>query len=98
MSGYKYQKVWDQIEEEMILENNKQKWLLLQMQGNLNFNTYIYIYISSLWRSSNFVSIEQRRVLMKSFINRNSMVVRWITRFIFCKVYKVKIAVYQRNI
>lgn len=44
MSGYKHQKVWDQIEEEMILENNKQKWLLLQMQGNLNFNTYIYIY------------------------------------------------------
>ena len=45
MSGYKYQKVWDQIEEEMILENNKQKWLLLQMQGNLNFNTYIYIFL-----------------------------------------------------
>ena len=45
MSGYKYQKVWDQIEEEMILENNKQKWLRLQIQGNLNFNIYIYIYI-----------------------------------------------------
>ena len=75
VSGYKDENVWAQIGDEIIWEINKQKLLGLQIDRNLNFNEYMSSLckklgkkLSVLARLSNFMSIKQRRVLMKSFI------------------------------
>ena len=73
VSGYKH--VWAQIEDEIIWESNKQKLLGLQIDRNLNFNEHVSSLckkagkkLSILAKLSNFMSIKQRRVLMKCFI------------------------------
>ena len=75
VSGYKHENVWAQIGDEKIWESNKQKLLGLQIDRNLHFNEYVSLLckkagkkLSVLARLSNFMSIKQRRVLMKSFI------------------------------
>ena len=75
VSGYKHENVWAQIGDEKIWESNKQKLLGLQIDRNLNFNEYVSLLckkagkkLSVLARLSNFMSIKQRRVLMKFFI------------------------------
>ena len=75
VSGYKDENVWAQIGDEIIWEINKQKLLGLQIDRNLNFNEYMSSLckklgkkLSVLARLSNFMSIKQRRVLMKSFV------------------------------
>ena len=75
LSGYKHKNVWAQIGDGIIWECNKQKLLVLQTDKNLNFNEYMSSLckkadkkLSVLVRLSNFMSIKQRRVLTKSFI------------------------------
>ena len=74
ISGYKHENIWTQIGDEIIWENNKQKLLGLQINRSLSFNEYV----SSLCKNAgkklsvpvrllNFMSIEQRRNLMKTF-------------------------------
>ena len=74
-SGYKHENVWAQIRDEIIWESNKQKLLGLQIDRNLNFNEYVSSSckkvgkkLSVLARLASFMSIKQRRVLMKSLI------------------------------
>ena len=40
VSGYKHENVYAQIRDEIIWEGNKQKWLGLLIDRNLNFNEY----------------------------------------------------------
>ena len=75
VSAYKHENVWAQIRDEKIWESNKQKLLGLEIDKNLNFNEYVSSLckkvgekLTVLARLSNFMSIKQRRVLMKSFI------------------------------
>ena len=75
VSGYKHENVWSQIGDEKNWESNKQKLLGLQIDRNLHFNEYVSLLckkagkkLSVLARLSDFMSIKQRRVLMKSFI------------------------------
>ena len=58
-----------------IWESNKQKLLDLQIDRNLNFNEYVLWFCKKGGKKlpvlailSNFMSIKQRKVLMKSFI------------------------------
>ena len=74
VSGYKHENVWAQIGDEIIWESNKQKLLGLQIDRNMNFNEHVSSLckkagkkLSIFARLSNFMSIKQRRVLMKSF-------------------------------
>ena len=74
-SGYKHENVWAQIGDEIIWESNKQKLLGLQIDRNLNFNEYVFSLCNKAGKKllvlaslSNFMSIKQRRVLMKSFM------------------------------
>ena len=64
--AHKHENVSDQIGDEIIWESNMQKSLVLQIDRNLNFNELSPL--SVLARLSNFITIKQRRVLMKSFI------------------------------
>ena len=70
VSGYKHKNVWAQIGDEIIWESNKNKLLGLQIDRNLNFNMCLHYAkkLAVLARLSNFMSIKQRRVLMKSVI------------------------------
>ena len=75
VSVYKHEIVWDQIEDEITWESNKQKLLGLQIDRNLNFNEYVSSLckkagkkLSVYGRLSNFMGIKQRTVSMKSFI------------------------------
>ena len=75
VSGYKHENVWAQIWDEIIWQSNKQKLLGLQIDRNLIFNEFVSSLckkagkkLSVLPRLTNFMSIKQRRVLMKSFI------------------------------
>ena len=75
VSGYKHENVWAQIGDEKIWESNKQKLLGLQIDRNLHFNEYVPLLckkagkkLSVFPRLSNFMSIKQRGVLVKSFI------------------------------
>ena len=75
VSGYKHENVWAQIGDEKIWESNKQKLLGLQIERNLHFNECVSLLcnkagkkLSVPARLSDFMSIKQRRVFMKSFI------------------------------
>ena len=75
VSGYKHENVWAQTRDEIIWESNKQKLLSLQIDRNLNFNECVSSLckkagkkLSIFARLSNFMSIKQRKILMKSFI------------------------------
>ena len=75
VSGYKHENVWAQTGDEKIWESNKQKLLDLKTDRNLHFNEYMSLLckkackkLSVFARLSNFMSIKQRRVLVKPFI------------------------------
>ena len=75
VSGYKHENAWARIGDGKIWESNRQKLLDLQIDRNLHFNEYVSLLfkkagkkLSFLARFSNFLSIKQRRNLMKSFI------------------------------
>ena len=67
--------MWGNIDCCKIWESNDQKILGFNIDGNLNFNHYILKEckktdrkLSALTRTCKFMSLERRRVLMKSFI------------------------------
>ena len=73
ISGYKHETVWAQIGDKNTWGINKQNLLGLQIVKNLNFNEYVSLLckkvgkkLSFLARLSNFMSIKQWGVLMKS--------------------------------
>ena len=75
VSGYKHKNLWTQIRDEIIWESNKQKLLGFQIDRDLNFNKYVSSLCkkagkkpSILARLLNFISIKERKILMKSFI------------------------------
>ena len=75
VSGYKNENVWANIGNEKIWESNKQKFLGLDIDRNLNFNEHVSSLcrkagnkLSVLARLSNFMSFKQRRILLKTFI------------------------------
>ena len=73
--GYKNENVWANIGNYKIQESNKQKLLGLDTDRNLNFNEHLSPLcrkasnkLSVLQRLSNFMSLKQRLVLLKTFI------------------------------
>ena len=75
VSGYKNENVWANIENEKIWESNKQKLLGLDIDRNLNFNEHVSALcrkagnkLFALVRLSNFMNFQQRRILLKTFI------------------------------
>ena len=73
VSRYKHENVLAQIGDEIIWKRNKQKLLGLLIDRNLNFNVSSLCKkagkkLSVFARLSKFMSIKQRRVSMKSFI------------------------------
>ena len=75
VSGYKNENFGANIGKERILESNKQKFLGLDIDRNLNFNEHVSSLcrkagnkLSVLARLSNFMSFKQRRILLKTFI------------------------------
>ena len=81
--GYKHEKVWAQIENEIIWESDKQKLLGLQIDRSQNFNEHIFLLcekagkkLSVLERLSHFMSIKQRGILMKSVLSHSLVIVK----------------------
>ena len=75
ISGHKYENVWANIGSCKIWESNDQKLLGVNIDCNLKFNHYILKQckkagrkLSALTRICKFMSLESRRVLMKSLI------------------------------
>ena len=75
VSGYKNENFGANIGKERILESNKQKFLGLDIDRNLNFNGHVSSLcrkagskLSVLARLSNFMSFKQSRILLKTFI------------------------------
>ena len=75
VSGYKHEKVWTRIGEVKIWESLKQKLLGTVIDRDLSFNEYFSSLckkagrkLSVLSRLSNLMSFQQRRLLMKSFV------------------------------
>ena len=75
VSRYKNENVWANIGNEKIWESNKQKFLGLDIDRNLNFNEHVSSLcrkvgskLSVLVRLSNFMSFKQRRIFLKTFI------------------------------
>ena len=75
VSGYKHENIWARIGKTKVWESRKQKLLGVEIDSNLNFD----LYVSSLCKKagkkfsvfallSNFMSLNQRRALMKRFI------------------------------
>ena len=75
VSGYKHENIWARIGEVKIWESSKQKLLGVVIDRDLNFNEYVSSLckkadrkLSVLSRLSNLRSFQQRRLLMKSFV------------------------------
>ena len=75
VSGNKFENVWAKVGRAKIWESPKQKLLVVVIDRNLNFNEYVSSLcrkagkkLSALARLSHFMSLKQRRILMKSFI------------------------------
>ena len=75
VSGYKHENIWARIGQTKIWERRKQKLLGLEIGSNLNFDLYVSSLcqktgknLSALVPLSNFMSLNQRRTLMKMFI------------------------------
>ena len=75
VSGYKHENIWAQIGEVKIWESSKQKLLGVVIDRDLNFNEYVSSLckkagrkLSVLSRLSNLMSFQQRRLLLKSFV------------------------------
>ena len=74
-SGYKHENIWARIRQTKIWKSRKQKLLGVEIDSNLNFDLYVSSLckkagkkLSVLARLSNFMSLNQRRTLMKTFI------------------------------
>ena len=75
VSGYKHENIWARIGQTKIWESRKQKLLGVEIDSNLNFDLYVSSLckkagkkLSLLARLSNFMSLNQRQTLMKTFI------------------------------
>ena len=75
VSGYKHENIWARIGEVKIWESSKQKLLGVVIDRDLSFNEYVSSLckkagrkLSVLSRLSNLMSFQQRRLLMKSFV------------------------------
>ena len=75
VSGYKHENIWARIGEVKIWESSKQKLLGVVIDRDLNFNEYVSSLckkagrkLSVLSRLSNLMSFQQRRLLLKSFV------------------------------
>ena len=74
VSGYKNENAWANIRSEKIWKSNKQQLLGLDIDRNLNFNEHVPSLCretgnkrSVLARLSSFMSLEQRRILLRTF-------------------------------
>ena len=75
VSGYKHENIWARIGEVKIWESSKQKLLGVVIDRDLTFNEYVSSLckkagskLSVVSRLSNLMSFQQRRLLMKSFV------------------------------
>ena len=75
VSGYKFENIWAKIGKAKIWESKSQKLLGVEIDRTLNFNDHVRTLcnnagkkLSVLARLSNFMSITQKRIIMKSFI------------------------------
>ena len=75
VSGYKHENIWARIGQTKIWKSRKQKLLCAEIDSNLNFDLFVSSLCkkagkksSVLARLSNFMSLNQRRTLMKTFI------------------------------
>ena len=75
VSGYKFENIWAKIGKAKIWESKSQKLLGVEIDRTLNFNDHVRALcneagkkLSVLARLSNFMSITQKRIIMKSFI------------------------------
>ena len=75
VSGHKHETVWAKIGETKIWESNKQKFLGVVIDRNLNFDEYVFDLckkagrkLSVLARLSNYMSFEKRKILLKAFV------------------------------
>ena len=75
VAGHKHESVWAKIGEAKIWESHKQKLLGLVIDRNLNFDEYVFSLckkagrkLSALERISHYMSFDQRRVLLKGFV------------------------------
>ena len=75
VSGYKHENIWARIGEVKIWESSKQKLLGVVIGRDLSFNKYVSSLckkagrkLSVLSTLSNLMSFQQRRLLMKSFV------------------------------
>ena len=88
VSGNKFENVWAKIGRAKIWESPKKKLLGVVIDRNLNFNEYVSSLctkagkkLSALARLSHFLSLKQRRILMKSFIEAQFGYCQLIWRF-----------------
>ena len=72
---YKQENIWARIGQTKIWKSRKQKLLGVEIDSNLNFDLYVSSLckkagkkLSVLARLSSFMSLNQRRTLMKAFI------------------------------
>ena len=75
VSGYKHENIWARIGQVKIWESSKQKLLGVVIDRDLSFNEYVSSLckkagrkLSVLSRLSNLRNFQQRRLLMKSFV------------------------------
>ena len=75
VSGYKHENIWARIGEVKIWESSKQKLLGVVIDRDLSFNEYVLSLckragrkLSVLSRLPNLMSFQQRRLLMKLFV------------------------------
>ena len=75
VSGYKHEAAWAKINETKIQERNKQKLLGVVIDGNLNFDKYVFHLsekagrkLSVFARLSNYISFGKRKILLKAFV------------------------------
>ena len=73
--GYKHENRWAKIRQTKIWESRKLKLLCVKIDSSLNFDLYVSSLceksgkkLSVLPQLSNFMSLNQRRTLMKTFI------------------------------
>ena len=74
VSGHKYKNVWAQIGKAKIWENKTQKLLGVEIERTLNFDEHVKSLckkagrkLSVLSRLSSYMTVKQKRILMKSF-------------------------------
>ena len=75
ISGHKSEAIWAKIGQTKIWESKKQKLLGVVNDSQLSFDKYIILFcqktgkkLSALARLTNFLSLEQRKLLVKNFI------------------------------